>query len=287
MKKFIALAVLATSTVSFAASSDIYDIMYLPSPGTTYGSTSYSMVNSKLEAEDVEDEIDGHVITQTIGHAFTDRLSVQASINHADLEYDPEVGEKYDLASGISDPTLSARFRTMDENARWDILGGATISLGDSEIKSDGDTDNLQGGHSLFIGTQYGVKSESMQWAVSAILTHNMEATVDDKEIDEEYDNDAHNSLKVRGDLLNKLAEKSLLRSHLSVDFTEEFDQDFDSDTTYPSNAVWEIGTEYQHLFSQDLLARVGVDYQMNNFRTGQIDDWNTWIFTVGANYQF
>ena len=57
MKKFIALAVLASSAVSYAASSDIYDIQYLPSTGTTYGFTTYSHVKSELEADDADDEM--------------------------------------------------------------------------------------------------------------------------------------------------------------------------------------------------------------------------------------
>lgn len=288
MKKFIALAVLASST-AFATESAIYDIQYLPTPGTTYGFTTYSHVASEVEMDSDTDEIGGYVVSQTIGHSFTDRWSLDASIDYTDLEYDPETGSKSDFAKGISDPTISTRFRTVDEKFRWDVIGGAILGLGDREIKSDGDTDNRQGGHSLFVGTQFGSKQELFQWAISGILLHDMEATTDDKESDVEYDAESHNSLIVRGDILNKLAEKSYLRSHLSVNFEEEYDLDFEGGgkTAFASQTTWEIGTEYQHLFSQDLLARVGVDYQMNNFRTGQIDDWNTWIISVGANYQF
>lgn len=293
MKKFIALAVLASSTVAFSAESDIYDIQYLPSPGTTYGFTTASMLDQKLEFDPSgEAEISGTIFSQTIGHAFTDRLSVQASINHAELEYDPDGGEKFDWASGISDPTISARFRTVDEKFRWDVIGGATISLGDREIKSDLDSNNYQGGHSLFVGTQFGSKQELFQWSILGQLTYNMEATIDDKALDQEYDSETNNELLVRGDILNKLAEKSFMRSHISVNFTEEVELDDEGtdglvDSFSAPSAVWELGTEYQHLFSQDLLARIGADYRMINQHTSLIEDNTAWVFTVGANYQF
>lgn len=292
MKKLIALAVLASST-AFATESAIYDIQYLPTPGTTYGFTTASMLDQKLEFDPSgEAEISGTILSQTIGHAFTDRLSLQAAISHADLEYDPDGGSKFDWAKGISDLDVTARFRTIDEKFRWDVIGGATISMSDREIKSDLDSNNSQGGHSLFVGTQFGSKQELFQWAILGQLTYNMEGTVDDKALDEKYDTESSNELLVRGDILNKLAEKSYLRSHISVNFTEEVELDDEGtdglvDSFSAPSAVWELGTEYQHLFSRDLLARIGADYRMINQHTAVIEDNTAWVFTVGANYQF
>ena len=283
MKKFIALAVLATATASFAA-SDIYDIQYLPAAGTTYGFSTGEYFKGEIETDNGDAEISGPRFVQTIGHSFTDRLSLSASLNYQDLESDPDGGSK-STTSGISDPKVEARFRMMDEAFRWDLVGGAVVSLGDSEVEEDGDSDNLQGGHSLIIGTQLGVKSESFQWSILGQLTHNMESTTDYDGFGK-LDDDSHNELLVRGDILNKLAEKSLLRSHLSIDFTEGYDDEEGDESAAPLT-TYEIGTEYQHLLSQDLLLRAGVDYQMLNTSSAQIDNISAWLFRVGANYQF
>lgn len=286
MKKFIALAVLVTSIVSYAA-SDIYDVMYLPGAGTTYGITEGSMIKMKSEADSGDTEIDGYVVEQTIGHAFTDQLSLAASLDYTKLEADPDGGTKFDYTKGVSDPTLTAKFRLMQETYRWDLLGGALISLGDSEIKSNGAADNRQGGHSLFVGTQFGAKTESFQWAVSGQFVYNMKATVDDKFAESKYENDTNNELLFRGDILNQLGEKSFLRSFATVNFAEEFEDDDTPPGTTPSRTIYEIGLEYQHLMSRDLLLKAGVSYLTINTQSGLIDSWNAWGFNIAANYQF
>ncbi|MBA2405805.1 MAG: hypothetical protein H0V66_13600 [Bdellovibrionales bacterium] len=283
MKVLLALAVLATSATSFAADRDLYDIMYLPSAGTTFGISELEYIKNDVESDAGDSENSGYGLTQTVGHSFTDRLSVAASLGYRNLEFDPEVGSKTEQ-TGITDPTISARFRTMDETARWDIVGGALISVMDSELESNGDTDNLQGGHALFVGTQFGTKTESFQWAVLGQLKHNMERTIDVSGFGD-ADYDANNELLVRGDILNKLAEKSFLRSFVSVNFVEKLKSDDAGDTAPITTST--LGTEYQHLCKKDLLLRGGVDYAMNNYDSATVDSDNVWTFRVAANYQF
>lgn len=293
MKKFIALAVLAT-TAAHAADRNIYDIMYLPKAGTTYGFTDAALTKGKVESDAGDEDFDGYAVSQTLGYSFSDRFTVSLALNYASIQGDPEGGEKYDLQKGISDPTAQARFRMMDENMQWDILGGATISLMDQEtdVSASGreDNDNLQGGHSLFIGTQIGAKAENFQWAISGIFTHYLESENKVKTAgnpDVKIKDDAHNELAVRGDILNKLAEKSYLRSFVSVDFIESFkDDQVPKNETAPVTA-YTVGTQYQHLLSQDVLLKAGIDYSTVNVSTGQIDDYTIWTYTVGANYQF
>lgn len=296
MKKFIVLAVLASST-AFAAESGIYDIQYLPTPGTTYGFTTVEMGKGTIETDDSDTDIDGYIFTQTFGHAFTDRFSLEATLNYANLEADPEGRSSWEYRKGVSDPTISARFRMMDENFRWDLLGGALIGLSDKESDVDSEgfidgQDNLQGGNSVFIGTQIGVKSEYVQWALLAQLTHNMKAdkdyNFDDGTEDIEVEDETYNELLIRGDLLNKLAEKSYLRTHILVNFTEEIGNEEENIVTpTPTATLYEVGAEYQHLIAQDFLARVGVDYWQTNQRTGSIDTFDAWIFRIGGNYEF
>jgi hypothetical protein len=286
MKLVLALAVLATSAASVAASRDIYDIMYLPSAGTTYGFTTGNYQKISVDGAGTDDsEIKGYTIEQTIGHSFSDRLSVQGVIDYAAIENDPDTGSTTDSSKGVSDPTISARFRVMDEDFRWDIIGGATLSLMDKKVdvnsNGDADFDNHQGGHSFFIGTQFGGKTDTFQWALTAQLTHYLESEteVDSSAGNRTFDQDSYNKVLVRGDILNKLGEKSLLRSHLEVNFYHDYQIDDLRD--------YEIGTEYQHLMSQDLLLRAGVDYAIAEIPSGYFDTFTGWRFTVGANYQF
>jgi long-subunit fatty acid transport protein len=284
MKKLIAVAVLATTTtLAFAADRAIYDVQYLPNAGTTYGQTQWDWTQMKLEADSGDADTDGWTLTQTVGHSFTDRFSLEGSINYTDMTTDPDGGSKTDT-TGISDPTLQARYRVMDEAWRWDILGGATIGLGDSKTKSNGDSDNRQGGSDLFLGTQIGQKSENLQWAVLAQYNSYMKATSKTSGQPKVKD-DAHGQWTLGADLLNKLSEKGYLRSHITGVWTPDYDDNQNGTTA--SSATWNLGTQYQHMFSQDLLAYGGVNYQMINTASGQIDDFNAWILTLGARYQF
>lgn len=287
MKKLLAVAVLATTTAAFAAADRaIYDVQYLPNAGTTYGQTEWSFAKAEVEADSGDEDIDGWVLTQTVGHAFTDRLSVQASLNYADLTSDPQGGSETDFANGISDPTITARWRAMDEAWRLDVIGGALISLGDKE-NDNGDLNNYEGGHDLFLGAQIGQRSDKMQWAVLGQYTHHMEATTDVKG-GQEIDADAHGDWTLRADLLNKFSEKSFLRSHLTGMWTPKYDtEQGTTEDSEASSAMWELGTQYQHLFSQDLLAFAGVDYRTTSEDTSDQDSNTAWIYTIGARYQF
>lgn len=287
MKFFLALAVLATSATAFSASRDIYDIMYLPQAGTNYGFTEVGYLTGEVKGKSGAGDVDisGYGIDQTLGRSFSDRLSVQVDLNYVDGEIDPDGGSSTDQ-SGLSDPTFTGRFRVMDEGMKLDILGGLLLSLGDSEIESNGDIDNRQGGHALFAGAQLGQKMESMQWAVQGLLTRNFERTYETPNAD--ADVDANLDLLVRGDLLNKLAEKSFLRTHLDINFEGMQESDDTSpETVVAPTTTYTLGAEYQHLCSENLLARFGVDYLTLNNDTGYTKSDNRWKFFVAANYQF
>jgi hypothetical protein len=284
MKSFLALAVLASSTVALASSRDIFDIMYLPSAGTSYGFSELDMANGKREVKNGGDtDVSGYRLTQTIGHAISDRFSLQAAMNYANVDVDPAGGSKT-TTSGFSDPTVSARFRAMDEDFRLDFIGGALISVMDAEEESDGDKNNLRGGHALFVGAQMGNKTENFQWSVLGQLTHNLDSTID-RDGRSDIDVDSNDELLLRGDILNKLAEKSFLRSFASLKLATLVEAE---NTTYAAPATtYNIGTEYQHLMSKDLMLRGGVDYATTNQDSGIYDSMTAWNFRVAANYQF
>lgn len=282
--KFLATLTFIAVTTSAALAADraIYDIQYLPNAGTSFGFTDLNYTTVKIES-DADTDISGYTFSQTFGHSFSDRFSLAAEMNYANVETDPEGGRRTD-ETGISDLTLSAKYRLIDSDLRLDLIGGGVASLGDSEVESNGDFNHLQGGNSLFLGAQVGKKSEAFQWAILGQVTHNFKATTDVEGASEVRD-DANNELLLRGDILNKLGEKSYLRSHLDMLFTEDFD-DNANDTT-PSTTTYTIGTQYQHICSSDFMAKIGVDYAKVNASTGQVDNYSGWNFTIGANYQF
>lgn len=288
MKKLIAVAVLSATTASFAADRAIYDVQYLPNAGTTYGQTEWGYTNRTIEGKSGAGDIDakGWGINQTVGHSLSDKLSLQLDINYLNATLDPDGGSKVDQ-KGLSDPTLTARYRLMDDAWRLDLIGGVLVSLGDSKVKSNGDTDNRQGGHAGFIGAQIGQKTEEMQWAVGARYTRNMKRTIDDKTVGSDVDIKSNNDLLLRADILKKVADKSLVLAHVSANYVAQLEDD-DSNSSYQaSSADYELGAQYQHVCSKDLLAYGGLDYQMYNSNTGYIDSDKAWVVTLGARYQF
>ena len=283
MKKFLTLALLATSVSGYAADNrEIQDIMYLPNAGTTYGFTTGVFADRTIEGT-VDTDVTGYRLNQTIGHTFTDRLSVEGTINYTDLEAEVK-DDVIESQKGISDPSVTARFRTMDESFRWDVIGGATISLGDREL-DDTEFNNYQGGSSLFAGTQFGGKSESFQWALTGRLTHFMESTTDVDGVGK-FDSDSINALLVQADILNPLSEKWFLRSNVSANFLEDRAAD-DANQDEAASSVYGIGTEIQHKVATDLLLRAGVTYNSINQDTSNNDDDTSWNYLLGANYQF
>lgn len=101
MKVLLALAVLTTSAVSLASERAIYDIMYLPSAGTTFGISEAQYSKRTIDADAGETDISGYGVSQTIGHTLTDRFGLAVSMNYANFEVDPENDTKHDV-KGLS-----------------------------------------------------------------------------------------------------------------------------------------------------------------------------------------
>lgn len=283
MKKFFAVSLIMAASSAFAAESALYDVMYLPKAGTVYGFTTGTHTNAEVRGIGGDFEIDGFGLNQTAGFSVLDNFSIQASISYDNAITSPEDGSNTST-SGISDPSFQGRFRLMDSDFRLDVIGGGLLSLGDSEVDKDGDSNNLEGGSQVFVGAEFGKKVQDLQWSLTAKLNRYMESTTD---IDggSKVDDDAHNGLFVRGDILNVLPENNFIRTHLSADFTDGY-EDEDKAETSPMT-TYELGTEYQYLYTANLLLRAGVDYTRSNVNTGQIDNFDAWIWTLGANYQF
>lgn len=284
MKALFATCLLVSSVAVCAETGrDIYDVMYLPKANTTYGFTTGSWSKSTLETDTTDVDYDGYTIEQTIGHSFSDSFSLQASMNYLSLDGDMDPGTEA-TKSGFSDLTVSGRYRLMDASMRLDIVGGALISTGDHELKTNNDANNIIGGNNYFVGAQIGQKHASYQWSVLAQYTYHDEAFTDEPGLDNLRDS-PYNSGLVRADLLNRLTEKSFLRSHLLANFSEK-SVSVDV-TTGKGTDTYELGAEYQHLCSENFLARAGVDYQMQDKDASYFDSYTGWKLTIGANYQF
>jgi hypothetical protein len=281
MKKIFALALIASSSVAFASDSAIYDIQYLPSAGTSYGFSEFSYEKRMVDA-DGDVDINGWRLSQTLGHSFTDRLSIQADLNYLNARWDNEDFENTNQ-NGLSDLNLNARYRLIDEAIRLDIIGGGQLALGDGDGNGSVNNRYFTGGNKLNVGVQVGEKSENFQWSVLGRYIHSFERTID---FAGDTDIDPQEAVQARADLLNKLAEKSYLRSHFTADFIQatEFK---DGGSFFGPQSNYEIGTEYQHLCSQDLMARIGVDYVMRHYDSAQYDSDNSLNFKIAANYQF
>ncbi len=293
MKRFLALAI-AVSAVSAHAVSDraIYDIMYLPKVNTKYGITELGMQDRDIKGEGSTRDVDikGWGVKQDIGFALTEKLTVNLHMEYLNAEIDQEGGSSFDQ-EGVTDPVASGRFRLMDEDLKLDLIGSLLMSIADGKIKTDNtgiisDMNNLQGGNAVSVGAQVGQQKENLQWAFLAQYKRNFEREYDIDNEDVKYK--SNNDFFFRADLLNKLAEKSFLRSHVSTNFEERLDNKTSgySDLFTPKT-VYKLGTQYQHLCSSDLLLRGGVEYAIENSNNGQFGSDRAWTFSVGANYQF
>lgn len=281
MKALMAVVVLVSAANVYADSTrSIYDIMYLPKAKTVYGFSEVTYLNQKVDFKfGPNAKSKGFALSQTLGYSLTDRLSLLAQASYMNATTKQAGAADYDQ-SGVSDPQFYARYRLMDEKFQLDILGGAVIGLGDSVTKSNGDTDNKLGGSGLFLGAQWGAKTETLQWSLGAQLDRMFEATTDDKQNGNKYKEKAFSSVVLRSNILNKLAEKSFLRSHLDAKIAE-------GTSDQVQRTDYELGTEYQHLCKPNLLLRAGVDYVLTDMDSSQYESYGMWRLLLGANYQF
>ena len=285
MKSFIAPVLLALSVSAFAASnSSINDLQYLPDQGTVFGSSNVDYLKYSDTffdgTEMVSASSEGYALSQTLGYSVMNNLFLSAGFTYTDVT-SRSSGFSSTTSSGLGDIVVDGRYRLPGDEKRLDLLAKASISPGDDEVKSNGDSNAYSGGHSLSVGVEYGTKKENYQWAVRGLLTRNFEATEDNKDDDEEYKTDAHNSLGFQGQLLTKLSETCFVRNFVGVDFTEEYEDD--EDTTYSGATLWNAGAEFQHLLAKDLYLKAGATALMPANGTSAV----LMLYNFGANYQF
>lgn len=281
MKSLIFLCILVVSSGALAESKrSLYDIMYLPQAGTSFGFSEGTLVNGKyMKKNEGKTDYDGYKFSQTVGHAFSNSFLFSLAMDYSFLQTQRS-GFPTIERTGHSDPTLFARYRLEDEQTLFDLFMEAKVSVGDREIKSNLDQNALDGGHTLRVGAQFGRKYEESQWAFIVRYSRIMEATTE--LAGTKFDSDAHNGYLVKLEGLANMSKESILRGFVSADLVEGFDSDLGRSA---SSTTYTFGGEYQYLVSANFLWRVGLQIEeINQDNSNQYDFYNV---VVGANYQF
>jgi hypothetical protein len=283
MKVLVAALAVSISGLSYAAqNSELYDLQYLPNAGTVYGISglSYGRYSDTdfTGGNEIKTQVRGPVLSQSVGFAVLDNFTLSGTLSYSDIE-NKTTGEDTTTTKGLGDLQLDGRYRLTDSTNRLDLLSRVTLSPGDSEFKSNGDSNNYTGGHSVGFGAEYGAKLASHQWSVSALYNYNLKSTTDDNGT--KFKDDAHSSLEFAANLLTKLSEKSSIRSSVGVDLTEEYDDD-NNGTTFGST-IYTVGAQYQYLVSKDVLAIAGANALMG----GNSFNYTIMFYNVSLAYQF
>lgn len=285
----LGLTTLASLTAFAGESRQIQDLQYLPNAGTTFGQTTLGYSSGEAKAGRFEADFSNWSGRQTLGHAFTDRFLVSASIGYMTGHLDNNQGTDRRTNVGWTDPAVDGKFRLVDESFRLDLLAGGVMStgpasIGDSHANNKGAADmNFNGGPSAYAGLQAGQKLDNIQYAFLLIANRNFKAT--ERLTGGSVRDDAHTSYLMEASLLNTLADKLTLRSHVSARFIEGYD-DNDGGSTAPMTE-YKIGSGPQYNFSENLLGFGTIEYRKLNSDTGFVDDFHFWNFSAGARYQF
>jgi hypothetical protein len=283
MKRLFWFALALAALPILGAERDIYDIMYLPRAGTTFGMSSfgYSHAHANGSGDIFSLSSDAFWMNQTVGHSFTDKFSLSGNIGYLTSKSTHEL-EGYRLTSkqvGWSDPSLNARFRLSDDGLLWDVMGGALIESGKS-YHDQGRSNNKRGVSEFTLGTQVGKKTDSLQWAFHADLTRVGAQETENTSSSGRYvwKLEPYYQCSIGGQLLNRVGSRSFIRSGAT------FSAMGLGLTTEDLYKIYRVGTAYEHVCSKDLILRAGINYSVR-------DTWLTYIhqigFTIGAGYQF
>ncbi len=289
---FAALSALAQSTTSGGTGNrNIYDLLYLPSAGTNYGTTMVSGLTGTGKGGGSTTDLGGFLIEQVVGRSFSDALSLQLDFNYTQINSDYEYNDGETDSSetrGLSDPTVTARFRVVDSTYRFDLTGGALVSVGDEKFDENGDANNLTGGHELFLTAEIGQSIGVHQWAVGAKYTRHLEAKSESEDDAGDFssDTEAHNSWQFRAAFLALLADTTYLLPNAGVEFVDAYEvEDSDDLGSFEQDSVtrYRVGAELRHSLTADLMLKASLDH----FKVNVSGRFDYWTYGAGATYQF
>lgn len=297
MKKLLWPLVLSTVSFSAMASDrNVWDLQYLPKAKTVYGHTSYSLLSGETKG-DGDTDISGWTAAQTVGFSFTDKILVSATVMNSSVELDPEGFNGGINLNGWHDPSLDGRFRFVDEGFRLDVLAGGSLGLGNAYTSSGFNGNNqgsndfyYRGGPRVYLGAELGQKLVDLQYSFLVQFDHFFEQ--DERSgFSPKATNQDRNDLTVQANLLNNLMDNKLfLRSFASIRYNSGYDVDYhgkEEDGETAGMNDYRLGTGVDYVIMPDLMAQAGVYYRELHLRSGQVDDYHIWNWTVGAKYQY
>lgn len=292
MKRALAIALICLST-EVVSDSNIYDIMYLPKAGTTYGITEVSSISGRSELDELDGDLSGYNLKQVVGHSLSDRFSMNITVNF--LRFDQKIEDKRNNIdyvserSGLQEPGVNIRYRAIDTDFRLDFFGTAFISYGSAETETTNkptqsytETSSNEGQHAILVGTQMGQKYGMSQWAFGLAYQRNMGGTIKDNNTNRDFDPSQELSTKIEAQ--RSLDESTMVRALVGVLFQEKVN--FENGASYRDyTRDMILGAEFLHTFSEDVMIRAGGE--LHQLRFGTYDKYNYGIFTLGCNYQF
>lgn len=260
--KLVAIVLMSQKIASAAEANEraIYDLMYFPVRKTIFGISEikHGKTNGSINATRTAG-------TQQIGYSFTDRFLVSGSAQYTTLNDDRSE------ISGFADPTLMAKFRLVESTVDLDLNIGSRIQLRDNEAETRSNSNGLNRGSNMSIGSQVGARRAHYQWALLSQYTRTYKTSTDN------FD-DNYGSLLFRFELLNKLSESYFFRSSLISSL-----QDLDNG----GPRTLGLGAEIQKVFSENILLKGGAEYALIDPGSGIYKAAYQWNLSVKALYQF
>lgn len=290
---------------------DIYDLMWLPQARTVYGSSEFSILDSKVKLE-----VDGNLVSenkttstmiqQSAGYSLTDWLSLQAQIPYMlkqkltdiSVSGDEEVFEK----KGTGDPHLSARLRVLDQVRHWftlDLVPRMQFASGKkTEASSDRRGNNKLGGDLNGLRVEAGKKFVTLQWMGFIGYSQYLSAEGKALSLGKEFKIEPYPSIEAGIKILGFIDEKFLLQG--SVTHTRDNKHKIKDKATVAYDELSNLNTTLfggglTYLYSPRLavtgLFNLGAieDYSTvnhNGFKVDYVQGTLT-VISLSARYQF
>jgi|GEM_PF-868818 len=187
MKKTLLLIALASSSISIASTSNIYDLMYLPEKGTFSGESSFGFTSSKFSLDYLgnslyETTVKDISLDQTFMYTLSSNTMIGLSEEYqldskTEQAYGPGSNQngttvKGKGASGFSEPTIFLKQRILEQEsqgANLDLQASFSPKMGDAEGSSTTKGgNNLRGGSQFEAQVEVGKKNSETQWKFQA-----------------------------------------------------------------------------------------------------------------------
>jgi hypothetical protein len=280
------LMALLFSTVSFAQTRErnIFDLQYLPEKKVVFGITDIEYSKGFDRESNQYTKAEATSFNQVVGYSFTDNFYLALAGNYLSsrtrsrYKFDSLDADINTEVKGVSDPSLSGKYRLQDNYFRVDLISALFVKSGDSE-RDGNEYNNKIGGHVFAFGLDVGQKFELVQWFLEVIYIRAFESTTVTK--NEKTTQDPFNAYSTTFAVLGYVADKTLLKGSVSTSIADPLGRD-----TRSTIQKLSVGPEVQYMFTENFLLRTGIAFQTNQVtsRDGTDEGWN---YSVGANYQF